>query len=527
MPPDAPLEDIGRSYKKLALKYHPDKTNHNPELTEKFKDATRAYEILRDPRKRQVYDAYGEDGLDGTAAASQPPVQPTGQSSRNGNQNGQFPFPQANNLFAQFFSDMNCVFSAGTPFNNSFGSFEFNVNVGDNTRKQVVPAPPDPDASRVTQGAAIHHTFKVTLSDMYYGKVVKFQLPRMTKCSTCNGAGCFNPRLCRICKGSGRVLVTMANQFSNFQEVSLCGPCHGRGTYYSRKDKCPNCENGYLVEKKIIKVNVLPGSKDGDKCILRGQADEGKNIIPGDVIIHLQALPHPFLVRRYNDLYMDHDIDLKTALLGGSVTIKDFVKPGEDLKILINAHGDEKLNDSVDPSIKQGEIVGTINQATPKIVKNLGMPINGSIEDGIYYQNSNMSKTFTRGNLFIRFNVQIPKLEDFASEEDIATLFKILPSKSAEPASKSVQEFHLSNLLNEVPLSRTSSHSSPVKRRTNDLPLNEYDYDNIDIDSNDEKEEVEDEAFYAGEWSKENPKKRKNNGGQAFDDNSGFTKVPC
>lgn len=519
VPATATLEEITKSYKRLALRYHPDKTNHDPILTEKFKDATRAYEILKDSCQRQVYDVYGEEGLDGSVTVNF--QHPTAQAAHP----GQFPYQQALTLFSQIFNDMSSVFHGSLAFNNNFHSFGFNAQC-QNMSRHVMPAPPDPNANVLRRGADIHHTFNVTLADMYYGKVVKFQLPKTTKCSVCDGAGCFNPRTCRVCKGSGRIVITMTDQFSKCQEYCSCTACRGTGTYYNKRDKCPLCDNGYLTVKKIIKVNILSGSKDGDQCILKGQSDEGKNIIPGNLIIHLKEMPHKTLVRRFNDLYMEQDIDLRTALLGGSIVIHDFIRKDHDLQIFINSHGQSALNASVDPSIEMGEVVGTINLGSVKIVKGLGMPINKDIKQGVYLQGTNYKPNdldlYKRGDLFIRFNVQIPTLSEFVGKDDLLLLSRILPQSAAVESNNPTQVHHLSNLRNDSVSGNPSSSPTnfAIDEAANNIQIeeaaaplsDEYDYDHLDLDSQDDVEE-EDKHFYEAQWSKDVDvlKRRKNN----------------
>ncbi|QWU87224.1 hypothetical protein CA3LBN_001489 [Candidozyma haemuli] len=431
--PQASGDEICKAYKKLALKYHPDKTNHDPDLTEKFKEATQAYEVLKEPRTRRVYDVYGPGGLDGSVAAKQE------QQRRAPPQ--RFPFQQ--DLFSHMFNEMSSAFQ-GSPFEEHFGlfgssmnaagsnmnmGFDMNMNMNMNTpgrsKRVVRPAPADPRIHSLQQGPDIQHTFKVSLADMYYGRSAKFQLPRKAKCGTCNGIGGLNPQTCR--------------QY------------------------------------------------------------EGRNIKPGDVVIHLQELPHPSLIRRNNDLFLEQDIDLKTALVGGTVLVHDFINPGEELKIFINVHGNDAMNDSVNAAIKCGEVVGSINSNTPKIVKGMGMPINLSIRNGKYYQKSDLetdSSDFTRGDLYIRFNVQIPSIDQFASIEDIAQLSKILPGKPAEhPGKTATHEHNLSNLPGPEPMLKQSPE--------------EYDYDQIEVDSQGSREEEQDDIFYMGEWSKEAERKKK------------------
>lgn len=500
----ASTEEISRAYKKQALKCHPDKTNHNKQLTEKFKEMTHAYEVLRDTKLRSVYDKYGEAGLDGSAApapATAKPQQPSCFASDN--------FASATNVFSQVFNDINNMFSRG-PGNFDFPkmrNMDMNMNMDTNNMKKHVQPAGSPLDQEYRRGLDIHHTCNVGLADMYYGKTIKLQLPKNSKCTKCLGVGGFNPKSCRQCQGLGQVIVTYYNQFSQYQQLGRCSPCNGTGTVFAPQDKCLQCNAGYLKEKKIIKVNLLPGSKNGDKIVLQGEADEGRNIVPGDVIIHMNQTPHPYLVRKFDDLYMEHEIDLKTALLGGEITIPNFLRPSNTLKIYVNVHGHQDLNDASNNNIQYGEVVGTIQPDQPKIVKGLGMPINEIVVGGEVVQDLAEVdqvkevgfdlKRYKRGNLFINFKVRLPDLEDFKNgKQDLLALLHILPSASEESTVGNVQETHLSNLR----------PFSPVKE-----PDTEYNYDDIDINGSVEGDEKEEESFYTKEWTGTEPKRRKPN----------------
>lgn len=544
--PSATTDEISRAYRKLALRCHPDKTNHDELLTEHFKELTRAYEVLKDAKKRLVYDHYGEAGLDGTAAdatANQQPQRPAGRNCA---------FNRATNLFTQMFSDINLMFAldpVGTSmgFQNPFGG-PMAQGPSHGMKKAVQPGPAKAPA-RLVRGLDIHHTFKVTLADLYFGKVVKFLLPKNSRCKVCCGSGLLRPTLCSTCNGLGLVIVTLYNDYSQFQEMSSCHVCNGTGVYSRPADVCSACVGGFVKEKKIIKVNILPGSKNGDKCILQGGADEGRNIIPGDVVIHLEELLHPYLIRRFNDLYMEHDIDLKTALLGGTVWLHDFVKKGQDLRIFVNAHGNASLNAGLDSSVAHGDVVGTINSGVPKIVKGFGMPINESIIDGIYYQDPSDPlefsdvvfdmKRYKKGNLFVKFNVQLPSLDDFRNgAADLLHLQQILPDKNDGYGSQDALDCHLSNLNQcdkAAPILGPAGLSSPTKSIKTDLfqsstdsvdtavddsdglkgfdipaaPSTEYDYNDIDFDDHVDGDDQEEQSFYNKQWS--NNKRRKPN----------------
>lgn len=446
--PLATTEEISKAYKKTALKCHPDKTNHDPKLTEQFKQLTQIYEVLRDDNTRKIYDKYGKAGLDG---------QVNSQPTRPNN----FQFRSARDVFSQVFSEFNNMNQQFDDFNNFFGGFNSmpfgNINNMNGEMKKTVRPAPGQKSDKLFKGKNIFHTCNLTLDELAHGKTVKLQLPRRTKCDVCNGDGGFNKTLCRICQGNGRVIITMSNQFSKFQEIGSCKDCSGTGTTVSAV--CNNCEDGYLIVDKILELTVLPGTKSGEEIVIKQAGDEGRNIIPGDVIIKIKQLPHEYLVRKFNDLYTEANIDLKTALLGGYITLKDFLRQGEDLRIFINVHGKPELNDE---NVQCGEILGTINPGTPKIVSGFGMPINDNAIDGIYYQTAESKiqtiDNYKRGDLFIKLNVQLPNIEDFKNGfEDLTMLTQILPDRT-EPVDEErvVIDSHLSNL----PFTKSGSFSS-------------------------------------------------------------------
>lgn len=443
---NATPEEISRAYKKIALRCHPDKTNHDPQLTERFKEITRAYEVLRDLRTRSVYDHYGEAGLNGTVK------KPSNPRRRYGNMMN---VPHATDVFSEVFNDLNSMFS-GNAFEQAFrfGSFSMNMgfpDCGSSLKGGIKHVQPVKEAkNNLERGNDINHVCKVTLGDLYFGKEVIFRLPKSSKCSVCNGFGGMNPKTCRECQGSGKIMLTMCNQFSQYQQVRLCRDCRGLGTYFSEGELCSNCDNGYVFEVKSIKVKIPPGACDGDKIILEGEADEGRNIIPGNLVIYLQELGHPNYVRKNNDIYMEHDLDLKTALLGGSYIIEDFMKKDNNLKVYINVHGQEPLNNAADGKIQRGEIVGTINPGSPKMVRGLGMPIktwsNVFFPNKVSNQDGFVGDTYRRGNLFIKFNIVLPPLSAF-SEASLSALYGDLPdSKPINHSGTNATETYLCNI---------------------------------------------------------------------------------
>ena len=405
----ASTEEITKHFKRLALKYHPDKTNHDPLLTEKFKELNRAYEVLKDNRLRQIYDTKGEEGVRQEEA---PP--PNHHFTQGALAFSAFTQGSAQNIFTQIFSDLNLIFEQSQIPTYDFGDMKRHVE------PLVLDMP-----RQYEQGKDIHHTCQVELGDLFYGKQIKLSLPKRLKCASCDGLGGVSPKTCRGCQGLGKVIISHFNEFSQMKQVGLCRACHGRGFYNPPAQACDDCKGaGYIKENKVLKVNLLPGSRNGDKIYLRGEGDEGPFLIPGDVIIHICERPHKFLVRRNNDLFMEKEIDLSTALLGGSIYIDDFVVDGQALHIDIERE---------QCPLQSGE---------PKLIKGYGMPINQAtkggqieqtLEDVDFFKDVafDMSK-YPRGNLYINFTVKMPDL-NLISETDATVLSLLLGSRIQTP----------------------------------------------------------------------------------------------
>lgn len=531
---NATTEEVSRAYKKLALKCHPDKTNHDPQLTEKFKEMTRAYEILKDSKQRHIYDKYGKEGLERLVLVSETPDpnpaqryrQNRNHSSSQGSDdsfedsdedfahfNNQFPqfftatsrsarsnpFGHLNplrghDIFSQVFDDINSMFSNQNAFFSSHSSLS--TNMGSNSfyqlqlqlqlqpMKKIVKPYGEPIQNQFYRGENIYHQCDVSLNDLMYGKTIKLSLPKNMKCVHCDGHGGYNPCVCPTCLGSGKVMVIHYNQFSQQRQTGTCEKCQGTGVYVKPSDKCIYCESGYVETTKIIKIHIPPGARQSDKIVIKGEGDEGRNVIPGDLIVEIRQKPHPYLTRKRNDLFMDYNIDLKTALLGGEILIPNFLRVGQFLKIYINSHGNSSINNE---KVQQGEVLGTINLGEPKLVKNLGMPINTDIiaNNGILIQTSTNEENeekqrtdkfrqFNRGNLYINFHVQLPSIEEF-SQQALINLENALPSNSSYIASptEKIIETHLSNLpgtkSHPINIDQTpSSSSSPNKDESND-----------------------------------------------------------
>ena len=245
--PSASDSDIKRAYRKLAVQYHPDK-NPDPAASEKFKEISKAYEILSDEDKRQVYDKYGEEGLEGGAGEGMNPQ----------------------DIFRQFFG------GGGGPFGGMFG---------------------DGMGSREKKGKDVMHALPVSLEELYNGKTKKLSLNKQVICSACGGSGSKKKgkaAVCGDCKGSGvRIIVRQMGPMIQ-QMQTTCSACKGEGTTIGEKDKCGACfANRVTQEKKILEVHVEKGMKHNDKITFNREGDQHPDIkIPGDVVIVLQEKKH-------------------------------------------------------------------------------------------------------------------------------------------------------------------------------------------------------------------------------------------
>ncbi|XP_051979169.1 dnaJ homolog subfamily A member 4-like [Xyrauchen texanus] len=263
--PKASLDELKKAYRKLALKYHPDK---NANEGEKFKIISQAYEVLSDPKKRELYDQGGE------------------QAIKEGGVGGGGSSPM--DIFNMFF--------------------------GGGGRTQ-----------RERKVKNVVHQLGVTLEELYNGSTRKLGLQKNVICEKCDGYGGKKGALekCSTCKGSGVQVHVQQIRPGMIQQIqSMCSDCQGQGEKFNSKDRCKNC-NGHKVErkKKILEVHVDKGMKDGQKITFHGEGDQEPGLEPGDVIIVLDLKEHPVFQRQDDNLMMKMKIKLVEALCGFKKTI--------------------------------------------------------------------------------------------------------------------------------------------------------------------------------------------------------------
>jgi molecular chaperone DnaJ len=318
---NATEEEIKKAYRKLAMQYHPDRNPGDKEAEEKFKLASEAYEVLRDPQKREIYDHYGIEGLKGTGFTG---------------------FRGFEDIFSTF-SDI---------FEDFFG-------FGTSTRRRTRPR----------QGADLRYDLKISFYDAAFGKETEIEIPKNVTCDTCNGTGIkpgTRPVVCPLCKGRGQV--TRSQGF--FTISTTCGQCHGEGQYIPHP--CKDCRGtGKVKKKKKIQISIPPGVDSGSKLRIRGEGEEGeRGGPPGDLYVFIYVEPHEFFTREGDDLICQVPISFPQAALGAEIevptldgkrtlTIPRGIESGEFLKI--KGEGFPKLKGS-----GRGDLIVQILVKTPK-----------------------------------------------------------------------------------------------------------------------------------------------------------------
>ncbi|XP_065199033.1 dnaJ homolog subfamily A member 2-like [Sycon ciliatum] len=277
--PEANDAELKKAYRKMAMKYHPDK---NPDSGDKFKEISFAYDVLSDPEKRSTYDRYGEKGL------------------REGAGGGGSGFDA--DLFSQIF---------GGGLFGGFGS-SFADGGGRSRRQQK-------------KGGDLTHDLKVSLRDLYNGRTARLQVTRNAICTACKGKGAKSgaTRPCNACDGNGVRIFLRQIGIGMIQQVrAKCSDCNGEGVVIRERDRCRGCQGRKVVKQnKKIEVHVDKGMTDGQKISFRGEGDQEPDGEPGDVFITLRLTKHDMFHRQGNDLHIQKSVSLPEALCGCAFNI--------------------------------------------------------------------------------------------------------------------------------------------------------------------------------------------------------------
>lgn len=276
--PTANENEIKKAYRKLAIKYHPDKNPDNPEAEAKFKEITEAYACLSDKEKRDIYDKYGKEGLE---------------------RGGMGGFDM-DDIISQFFGG------------SGFGGFS---GFGGSRRPRGPP-----------KGESIQAALNCTLEDLYNGKTFKRKITHDIICKECGGNGTKSgskPQTCPDCNGRGSRTVHYRQGPYVVQSQQPCSRCKGKGEIVKETDKCKKCKGDkVLSEEKILEIIVQPGMKHGERITFPGESDQAPGIQPGDVIFVIQQKDHPVFERKGDNLIMKKTITLNQALTGVAFTVK-------------------------------------------------------------------------------------------------------------------------------------------------------------------------------------------------------------
>lgn len=269
---NADEKEIKKAYRRIAMKFHPDRNSDDPKADDKFKEATEAYEVLTNAEKRAAYDRFGHAGVDGSAGG--------GGFSEGG--------------FSDIFGDV---------FGDIFGG-------GGGGRSRGGPQ----------RGSDLRYTLDISLEDAVFGKTVEIKVPTLQSCDVCDGSGAkpgTSVKTCSTCGGAGQVRM----QQGFFQVQQTCPSCRGQGKVVS--DPCTSCRGQGRVERsKTLSVKVPPGVDTGDRIRLSGEGEAGPNGGPnGDLFVEMSVRKHAIFDRDGKDLHCDAPITFSDAALGGELEV--------------------------------------------------------------------------------------------------------------------------------------------------------------------------------------------------------------
>lgn len=275
--------EIKKAYRKLAMKYHPDKNPGDKEAEERFKEINEAYEVLSDETKRRNYDQFGHEGVNG---------QGFGGAGGFGGQG----FGGFDDIFGDIFGDM---------FGGGFG--------GGRQRRR------GPE-----RGADIKQRVNISFEEAAFGKKVQVKINRSEECEECNGSGAkpgTSKKTCPTCNGSGQVQSVQRTPFGNIASTRTCSTCNGEGEVID--SPCTKCHGkGSIRKTKTIEVDIPAGIDEGQMIKLGGQGELGSRGGPrGDLYIEVNVNAHPLFTREGYDVYLEMPITFAQATLGDKIQV--------------------------------------------------------------------------------------------------------------------------------------------------------------------------------------------------------------
>ncbi|MCK5717478.1 MAG: molecular chaperone DnaJ [Thiomargarita sp.] len=265
-------DELKKSYRRLAMKYHPDRNPDNPEAESSFKEAKEAYEILKNAQKRAAYDQFGHAGIEGTMGGG------------------------GGGFGGSGFGDMGDIFESVFGGRSSGGA----------------------QGQRAFRGSDLRYDLTLSLEEVVSGTEVKIRIPAQIDCKKCHGSGAkpgTRPKTCQQCGGQGQVRMTQG--FFSVQQT--CPVCKGEGKIIV--DRCPTCRGaGRIQEQKTLSVKVPAGVDNGDRIRLSGEGEAGVKGGPsGDLYVQIRVRAHPIFSREDNHLFCEVPISIVTAAIGGEL----------------------------------------------------------------------------------------------------------------------------------------------------------------------------------------------------------------
>ena len=341
----ASAEEIKKAYRKMAIKYHPDKNPGDKQAEDNFKEAAEAYEILSNAEKKQRYDHYGHAGVGGASGGG------GGGGYGGGGMNMEDIFSQFGDIFG------NGGGGGGSPFDSFFGGG------GQQSR----------GGRRVAKGSNLRIKVKLTLEEIANGTEKKIKVNKQITCKTCDGTGAKDKSsvsTCKTCGGSGAVRRVTNTILGQMQTSSTCPTCNGSGQQIT--SKCTVCHGeGTTRGEETISINIPAGVSDGMQLSMSGKGNAAPNGgIPGDLIILIEETPHESLKREGNNVVYDLHISIIDAALGFSAEVptidgkaKIKIEPGtQSGKLLrLKGKGIPEVN-----SYHRGDEIIHVNIWTPK-----------------------------------------------------------------------------------------------------------------------------------------------------------------
>lgn len=312
----ASQEEIKRAYRKMALKYHPDRNPDDAEAEQKFKEAAEAYEVLSDPQKRQRYDRFGHAGVRGNGAR-----QPG-------------------------FQDVNDIFSAFSDIFGGTGSIFEEVFTGQRSRRRRYGR----------AGSDLRIKLPLTLEEIAEGVEKKIKVRKFVPCEVCNATGAEGGEagyeVCPTCQGAGEIRQVTRSVFGQFVNVQACPNCQGEGRLI--RNRCSNCGgDGRVRGEETISVTVPAGVLEGNYLTLRGAGNAGlRGGEPGDLRVEIEEVPHEHFKREGLDIFHDIYISFPEAALGTEVDVPTL-------------KGKARLQ--IDPGIQPGKILRMRDRGLPEL----------------------------------------------------------------------------------------------------------------------------------------------------------------